>query len=117
MPAEDFAALLSASSFRKASRPAYVPERLRSATCLALKPVAIEECNVDAPAEVVVFERDLVGFVKQIRVEHNRAIGPIGNLHGLRIDLPEPLEDLWLIARTVVVSKVPRSWGFLVVHD
>ena len=80
-------------------------------------PVAVEKCDVDASAEIVALERDFVGFVKQVGVEHDRAIGPIGNLHRLRLDFLEPFENFRFIPIAVVVLNVPRSWRFPVVHD
>lgn len=42
-------------------------------------PIAVEQGDVDATAEVVVFECDVVGLMEEVGIEHHRAIGPIGN--------------------------------------
>ena len=41
--------------------------------------IAGEQRNVDVPAEVVVFESDVVGFAEEIEVKNHGAIGSIGN--------------------------------------
>ncbi len=41
--------------------------------------IAGEQRNVDVPAEVAVFESDVVGFAEKIGVKNHRVIGSIGN--------------------------------------
>lgn len=46
-------------------------------------PIAVEQRDVNAPAEVVVFERDVVGFMQEVGVKNHRAIGSIGDANRL----------------------------------
>lgn len=52
---------------------------IQSNLLLTLVPVSVQQGDVNAPAEVVGFECDVVGLMEEVRVKDDRAIGAIGN--------------------------------------
>jgi hypothetical protein len=69
------------------------------------------------PAEIVVLEGTLVGFVEEIGIEYDSAIGSIGDLHRLDSDLLQPCRNIRFILIAVAVLEVPFSWRFFVIDD
>lgn len=68
-------------------------------------------------AEKVVLEGTLVGFVEEIRIEYDRGIGSIGDLHRLGAHLYESGENPRLVLGAVVLLKIPVLWHRLVEED
>ena len=83
----------------------------------AVFPITIQQRDVDPSAEIVVLEGNLVGFVEEIGVEHDRPIGSIGNLDRFGTYLLEPGENLRLVFVIVIFLKNSSRVALPCRHD
>ena len=76
----------------------------------------VQQRDIDAAVGESFLERNVIGFVEQVRVEHYRPVRPIGDLDFLRPLRRQPLVDPASGLVAIVRLKIPVPGRFLVPH-
>lgn len=65
--------------YRAARASRKIQQSSKSELASALMPVAVEQGDVDPPAQILIFELHVVGFVEQVGVEDEGPVRAVGN--------------------------------------